>query len=260
MSELANKVILITGATSGIGRATALHFSALGAKVVAASRTPSAGVKLVAELTSKGAQARFIATDVTNKEQVRNMVNYAVSEFGRLDFAFNNAGIFAPEPRLHEHEDETWERVVSSNLKSIYTCMKYEIDAMISLSNDDTQSRVIVNNASIVGHRGSSASGVAYTAAKHGVIGLTRQVAVDYANDNIRVNAVSPGPTLTAATKSRLDAPQEEVNARLAALNPTGKLVDVEHIAKTVAFLCSPAAQMINGHDIPLDGGQLAKL
>jgi NAD(P)-dependent dehydrogenase (short-subunit alcohol dehydrogenase family) len=260
MSELRDKVILITGATSGIGRATALYFSVLGAKVVAAARTPSVGTELVAELTSKGAEARFIATDVTNDEQVRNMDDYAVSEFGRLDFAFNNAGIFAPETRLHEHEDDTWNSVISSNLKSIYTCMKYEIDAMLSLTSDDTQPRVIVNNASMVGHRGSSASGVAYTTAKHGIIGLTRQVAVDYAGDNIRVNAVSPGPTLTAATRPRLDAPQEEVNARLAALNPTGELVAVEHIAETVAFLCSPAAQMINGHDIPLDGGQLAKL
>ena len=138
--------------------------------------------------------------------------------------------------------------------------MKYEIDAMLSVANDDTPPRVIVNNTSIVGHRGSSASGVAYTTAKHDVIGLTRQVAVEYANKNIRVNTVSPGATLTAATRPRRDSVPEEVNPRLAILKSTGELVAVERIAKTAALLCSPAAQMINGHDIPLDGGQLAKL
>jgi NAD(P)-dependent dehydrogenase (short-subunit alcohol dehydrogenase family) len=138
--------------------------------------------------------------------------------------------------------------------------MKYEIDAMLSVANNDTPPRVIVNNASIVGHRGSSASGVAYTTAKHDVIGLTRQVAVEYANKNIRVNAVFPGATLTAATSPRRDAAPEKVNPRLSTLNPTGELVAVELMAKTAALLCSPAAQVINSHDIPPDGGQPPKL
>ena len=119
---------------------------------------------------------------------------------------------------------------------------------------------MIINNASIVGHRGSAASGLAYTAAKHGVIGLTRQAALSYVDQNIRINAVSPGPTLTAATSAGLSGSEEEVTARLTSLNPTGRTVPAEQIAKTVAFLCSSAASMINGHDIPLDGGQLAKL
>ncbi len=260
MSELKDKVIVITGATSGIGRATAVHFADLGANVIAAARTPDAGADLVAELSAKGTEARFIKTDVTIDEQVRDMVDYALSEFGRLDFAFNNAGIFVSEPPLHEHDSGTWDSVINANLKSIYTCMKYEIRAMLSFADNDESPCVIVNNASIVGHRGSTASGATYTAAKHGVIGLTRQAAVTYANSNIRINAVSPGPTLTAATRPRLNAPAGEVTARLSALNPTGELVPVIDIAKTVAFLCSPAARMINGHDIPLDGGQLAKL
>lgn len=111
-----------------------------------------------------------------------------------------------------------------------------------------------------MGHRGGNASGVSYTAAKHGVLGLTRQAAVNYARTSIRVNAVSPGPTLTAATAPRLELPPAERSEKLAALNPTGQLVLAEDIAKTVAFLCSPEAQMINGQDIVLDGGQLAKL
>ena len=264
MNELSNRVILITGATSGIGRATALHFATLGAKVVAAARTQRTGTELVAELQALGAEARFIATDVTDARQVERMVNYAITEFGQLDIAFNNAGIFIPEPPLHEHDDETWDKVINSNLKSIYYCMKHEIRVMLDQKTDNSSQvsshKVIINNASIIGHRGSAASGLAYTTAKHGVLGLTRQAALTYVDHNIRVNAVSPGPTLTAATRPRLDAPADEVKARLSALNPTGELVASEDIAETVAFLCTRAARMINGHDIPLDGGQLAKL
>lgn len=263
MHELSNKVILITGATSGIGRATAVHFAELGAKVVAAARTPRTGAELIAELQKLGAEARFIATDVTDARQVERMVNYAISEFGQLDIAFNNAGIFIPEAPLHEHDDETWDKVINSNLKSVYYCMKHEIRVMLEQADNSSHlssPKVIINNASIIGHRGSAASGLAYTTAKHGVLGLTRQAALTYVDKNIRVNAVSPGPTLTAATKPRLDGPADEVKARLSALNPTGELIPSEDIAATVAFLCTRAARMINGHDIPLDGGQLAKL
>ena len=257
MADYEGKVILITGATSGIGRATALHFAKLGCHILAAARTPRAGTELVAELESLGTRASFIPTDVTNTRQVEAMVDYAISEFGHLDFAFNNAGVFAPEPALHEHNDELWQQIIATNLTSIYTCMRAECAAML-----DSQPRdcVIVNNASIIGHRGSTASGIAYTTAKHGVIGLTRQAALNYVNRGIRVNAVSPGPTFTAATSPRLELPEDEAKARISALNPTGEMVPTEDIASMVAYLCSPAARMINGHDIPLDGGQLAKL
>jgi NAD(P)-dependent dehydrogenase (short-subunit alcohol dehydrogenase family) len=256
-SQFKGKVILITGATSGIGHAAALHFADLGCNVVAASRSADAGADLVKTLESLGTKAGFVQTDVTDSAQVKSMVDYAVSEFGHLDFAFNNAGIFVPEPELHEHGDALWHEIISTNLTSVYTCMRYECAAMLHTKGADC---VIVNNASIIGHRGSPASGIAYTTAKHGVIGLTRQAALDYVNRGIRVNAVSPGPTLTAATRSGLEGPQDEVNARLSTLNPTGKLVAAEDIASMVAYLCSPAASMINGHDIPLDGGQLARL
>lgn len=259
--DLAEKVILITGATSGIGRATATLFAELGACIVAVARSPRPGMALIAELEDLGSpEARFIATDVTIETQVEAMVDFTLSAFGRLDFAFNNAGIFIPESPFHEHHSDTWNRVISTNLSSVYTCMKYELTAMLSSIENGSTCGVIVNNASIIGHRGSAASGLAYTAAKHGVIGLTRQAAVTYADRSIRVNAVSPGPTLTAATRPRLEVSEEEAKARLATLNPTGELVPVEHIAENVAFLCTPAAAMINGQDIALDGGQLAKL
>jgi len=255
-----DRVILVTGATSGIGRATALLFAEIGAKVVATSRTPRAGTELVQEIRNAGGDAAFVPCDVTDAKQVQAAVTFAVDHFDRLDFAFNNAGIFLPESILHDHTEDIWDQVIATNLSSIYHCMKAEIIAMHETTMNHNVDCVIVNNASIVGHRGSAASGLAYTTAKHGVIGLTRQVAVTYAGERLRVNAVSPGPTLTNATSAGLDLPPDERREKLLGLNPTGQLVDVDEIASTVAFLCSDAARMINGQDIALDGGQLAKL
>lgn len=255
-----DRVILITGATSGIGRATALHCAGLGARVVATARSEERGQVLIEAIEAAGGEAIFVAADVRSDADVKAMVDAALSTYDRLDYAFNNAGTFGPEPAWHEYDDAHWDEVISINLTGVYRCMKYELDAMRTGSAADSRPRAIVNNASTVGHRGSGQSGPAYTAAKHGVIGLTRQAAIAYVKDNIRVNAVSPGPTLTEATAPLLERPADEVAALLAALNPTGQLVPVEEVARTVAFLCSDAASMINGHSIPIDGGQLALL
>ncbi|MBO6820984.1 MAG: SDR family oxidoreductase [Pseudomonadales bacterium] len=248
---------LITGATSGIGLATARYLASTGASLMLAARSLEAGENLVAEL-SQQVDVRFTSMDVTVESEVEALLGSVKSEFGKLDFAFNNAGVFRSESILHEHSSEVWDEVIDSNLKSVYFCMKHELRLMLETENNEH--RAIINNASVVGHRGGNASGVSYTAAKHGVLGLTRQAAVNYARTSIRVNAVSPGPTLTAATAPRLELPPAERSEKLGALNPTGQLVLAEDIAKTVAFLCSPEAQMINGQDIVLDGGQLAKL
>jgi len=252
--DLVDKVILITGATSGIGYATAKHFAALGARVVGTARQET---DLVAELTDAGASAALLLTaDMTREDEVRAAINDTLREFGQLHFAFNNAGIFLREAPLDEHATETWNEVIAANLTSIYYCMKHEISVM----RDAGMGGVVINNASIVGHRGSTASGIAYTTAKHGVIGMTRQAAITYAETGIRVNAVSPGPTLTPATSPGMALPKADAKAKINELNPTGLMVPIETIAATVAFLCSDQARGINGHDVPIDGGQLAKL
>ena len=149
-----------------------------------------------------------------------------------------------------------WNKIITANLTSIYYCMKHEIQAMQSKRTNG----VIINNASVVGHRGSNASGIAYTTAKHGVIGMTRQAAIAYATSGIRVNAVSPGPTLTPSTSPGMALPEAQAAAKISELNPTSQMAPIETIAATVGFLCSDLANGINGHDVPIDGGQLAKL
>lgn len=254
------RTILITGATSGIGRATALACAQAGANVVACGRRVDAGEALIKDIERSGGQATFIAADVTREEDVVAAVQGALECYGSLDFAFNNAGIFTAEPPLAQYDDELWHEHLAVGLTGVYRCMKHELGVMLGQSGDHF---AIVNNASTVGFRGSAASGAGYTAVKHGIIGLTRQAAVEYADTPVRINAVCPGPTLTEATApalARFGADVEARTAFLSGLNPTAELVDVDDIAQTVLFLCSRAGRMVNGHAIPLDGGQLAKL
>jgi NAD(P)-dependent dehydrogenase (short-subunit alcohol dehydrogenase family) len=258
MGEFSGKSVLVTGGTSGIGFAVARAFLREGASVVICGRSEDRGRFALNQLTDFGDEIKFLEADVRDESKVKRLLQYSLDSFDNLDFAFNNAGVFLHEPPFHEHNSEVWEEVISANLTGVYYCMKHEIIAMGRARPESH--RAIVNNASIVAHRGSQSSGLAYTAAKHGVLGLTKQAAINHVIDNIRVNAVSPGPTLTEATKAGLEGVPEEVQEKIKALNPAGTLVDEDEIAATVLFLCSGRATMINGHDIPLDGGQLAKL
>jgi NAD(P)-dependent dehydrogenase (short-subunit alcohol dehydrogenase family) len=258
MGEFSGKSVLVTGGTSGIGFAVARAFLREGASVVICGRSEERGRFALNQLTDFGDEIKFLEADVRDESKVKRLLQYSLDCFDNLDFAFNNAGVFLHEPPFHEHNSEVWEEVISANLTGVYYCMKHEIIAMGRARPESH--RAIVNNASIVAHRGSQSSGLAYTAAKHGVLGLTKQAAINHVIDNIRVNAVSPGPTLTEATKAGLEGVPEEVQEKIKALNPAGTLVDEDEIAATVLFLCSGSATMINGHDIPLDGGQLAKL
>ncbi len=258
MFDFDGKVALVTGATSGIGRAAAKAFASAGANVVFSARSDRVGSDLNKELSRLGVKSVYNICDVSVERDAAALVEIGKERFGKINFAFNNAGIFASESMLHEHATEQWDKILATNLTSVYFFMKHEIRAMLSRQSEEPA--VIVNNASIVAHRGSTASGVAYTVAKHGILGLTRQAAVAYVDDNIRCNSVSPGPTLTKATRLVLEGPPDEVKSFLSSVNPTSEAVDAEDIAATVLFLCSAQAIMINGHDIPIDGGQLSKL
>ena len=216
MFDFDGKVALVTGATSGIGRAAAKAFASAGANVVFSARSDRVGSDLKEELSRLGVKSVYNICDVSVERDAAALVEIGKERFGKINFAFNNAGIFASERMLHEHATEQWDKILATNLTSVYFFMKHEIRAM--LSRPIKEPAVIVNNASIVAHRGSTASGVAYTVAKHGILGLTRQAAVAYVDDNIRCNSVSPGPTLTKATRLVLEGPPDEVKfSRLSA-------------------------------------------
>ncbi len=253
---LEGRVALVTGATSGIGEATAVALAAAGARVVVGGRDRERGDAVVRRIDAAGGEAHFHPGDLRDARSVDLLVGAALDRFGRLDAAFNNAGIFDRSQSFHTYDDDAWGEMIAVNLSTVFRSMRAELNAMIA----GGRGGVIVNNASTVGHRGSERASPAYVAAKHAVIGLTRQAALEYVGHGIRVNAVSPGPTRTPVSAPLEAEGSDAVRRALASLNPTGRFVDADEVARTVVFLCSDAATMINGHDIPLDGGQLAKL
>jgi NAD(P)-dependent dehydrogenase (short-subunit alcohol dehydrogenase family) len=247
--DLDGKVVLITGAATGIGRATALAFAACGAKLVIGD-VSDAAAETVEEIKAGGGKALYLKTDVSDAASVQELVNAAVSTFGRLDAAFNNAGILPPTADFADMSEEDFDRVIRIDLKGVFLCMKYEIQAMLK-----TGGGAIVNTASVAGVVADP--GMApYAAAKHGVAGLTKAAALDYASRGIRVNAVAPGLVSTAMTKRWLADPA--FKEKLLSNSPMGRAAAPEEIAGTVLFLCSPAASFTNGAIIMVDGGQTA--
>ena len=172
-----------------------------------------------------------------------------------MDVAFNNAGIFDNSALFHEYKDEDWELMIASNLTSIFRCMKAELEVMIEQGEG-----VIINNASVVGHRATERATPGYVASKHGVIGLTRQAALQYANAGIRVNSISPGPTFTEIQQPLVDQGPDAVADHVGTLNPRAQFISPEEIADVVLFLAGSAPDMLTGQDIAIDGGQLYKL
>lgn len=251
--SLENKVALVTGAGSGIGRAAALAFAREGARVVVADVDEEGGAGTVGEIKASGGEAAFFRCDVTKGAEVEALVDGAVGAFGRLDCAFNNAGT---EGRTRTdtagYPEEDFDRVVAVNLKGVWLCMKHEIPRMLEGGGG-----AVVNMASVSGLVGFEGSGP-LVASKHGVVGLTRVAALEYAARGVRVNAVCPGVVWTPMV-GRATGESAEAQARFAAMEPIGRMGEPEEIAEAVVWLCSDAASFVTGAPIPVDGGFTAR-
>lgn len=247
--DYAGKTVLITGGSTGIGRSTALAFASHGANVVIGDIDPRAA-ETVAMIREQGGNALFVETNVAVADSVRALVAVAVAKYGRIDAAFNNAGILPPSAPLAEQSEDDFDRVIAVDLKGVFLCMKYEIEAMLASGGG-----AIVNTASVAGVVADP--GMApYVAAKHGVSGLTRAAALDYARLNIRVNALAPGLVRSPMTDRWLADPAF-VEA-LMANSPIGRPAEPEEMTGMVLFLCSDAASFTTGQVFLVDGGQTA--
>ena len=250
-----DKVVIVTGASSGIGKTTAERFAQRGASVVVAARRSEEGESVAKEIRKTGGEARFIRTDVSSEEDVQALVEQTVEAYGRLDCAFNNAGgaPTAPRGRIHEYPVDDWDAVVDVHLKGIFLCMKHEIRQMLEQGGG-----AIVNMSSIYGLSADRIAYPSYVASKHGVIGLTRSAAVQYARKNVRVNAVCPGVIRTPMLDRSLQI-NPEAEARYTALHPIGRLGEPEEVADSVIWLCSDQASFVTGHAMTIDGGATAE-
>jgi len=245
------KVAVITGGSSGIGRATAIAFAAEGARVAIGARRAAESEETIRQIQAQGGEAIFVQTDVKHADQVKNLMDTAVSRWQRLDYAFNNAGIGGPAfVAIPDYPEQAWDDVIDINLKGIFLAMKYEIPHMLKSGGG-----AIVNMSSVAGLIGGPV-GVAYYASKHGVIGATKAAAMEYAQKGIRVNAVCPAVIRTALSEGLFSSDQE---ARVLAMHPMGRFGTTEEVADAVVFLCSNKASYITGHALPVDAGLLAR-
>jgi len=251
MDSFAGKVALVTGAASGIGRSTALMFGTRGAKTVVADIAVSGGEETRSMIAQAGGEAIFVKADVAEPSEVEALVQATMTAFGRLDCAFNNAGTGGAWAKLADYTEEAWDQVIGLNLKGVWLCMKYEIKQMLAQRQGS-----IVNTASVAGLVGFKA-GPAYVASKHGVVGLTKAAALDYASVGIRVNAVCPGVIHTPMIDPFLEV-HPEMGAEYASMHPLKRLGEAEEIAEAVMWLSSDAASFVTGHCMAVDGGLTA--
>jgi len=247
--RLANKVALITGAGSGIGRASARAFTREGARVVVVDRDEAAGRATVEELTMQGATAVFVRADVSRGSDVQAMIALAEREFGALHVLFNNAGIFPDDDgSVIDTDEAVFDRVIAVNLKSVFLCCKYGIPALLRAGGGS-----VINTASFVAVMGAATSQSAYTASKGGVLALTREIAVEFARRGIRANALCPGPVNTPLLQALLADPARR--ARRMVHLPMGRLAEAAEIANAALFLASDESSYINGATFLVDGG-----
>lgn len=244
------KVAFVTGAANGIGRAAALAFSREGASVVVADISEQGNRDIARIIEEAGGRALAVRCDVTRADDVKTALDKVVEAFGRFDFAFNNAGVEQPIIPAADVTEEEWGRIIDIDLRGVFLCMKYEIPLMLKQGGGG----VIVNTSSGAGVKGFAGQ-AAYCAAKHGVIGLTKAAALDYAKSNVRVNAVCPG-IIETPMMDRFSGGTPEGRARVIAQEPVGRMGKPEEIGAAVVWLCSDSAAFVTGHALVVDGGQ----
>ncbi|MUL45226.1 glucose 1-dehydrogenase [Mycobacterium sp. CBMA293] len=249
MADLMGKVAMVTGGGSGIGEATAVALARAGAAVVIGGRDAGKGQRVVDAIRSDGGLAAFQATDVAKPGEVKALVARTVAEFGRLDIAHNNAGVDGAQVPLHLQDIDGASALFDVNIKGVFYCMKYEIEQMLK-----TGGGAIVNTSSIFGLNGYAGWSL-YTAAKHAVTGMTKAAALDYATQNIRINAVGPGPVETALLANGTGGDPHSY----AAFVPMGRIGQPDEIADAVVWLLSDEARYVTGHTLPVDGGVCAQ-
>jgi NAD(P)-dependent dehydrogenase (short-subunit alcohol dehydrogenase family) len=245
-----NQTILITGALTGIGRATAIAFAREGAKIVVSGRHEDKGRELVAELRGLGAEAEFIVADVRHEEDVKNLIEKTVKRFGRLDVAVNNAGTEGKVDPIIEQTAETYSQIFDTNVLGVMWCLKHEMRAM-----REQKAGSIVNMSSVAGHRGFSGASI-YVASKHAVEGLTKSAALEGVEFGIRVNSVAPGPIDTDMATRFTGTPENK--AAFISGVPLKRMGQPEEVAAAILFLASPKAAFITGTSIAVDGGIMA--
>jgi A-factor type gamma-butyrolactone 1'-reductase (1S-forming) len=256
MRRFEGRVVIVTGASSGIGEAAATQFGAQGAKVVVAARRVDKGEQVVRRIEEAGGEAVFMQTDVTRRAEVEALVERTVARYGRLDCAVNNAGISGPVlTPVADIEEEGWDTLMNTNLKAVWMCMKYEIRAMLQQPPPVRAS--IVNISSIYGFKASDLGHAPYCASKFALIGLSKSAAIDYAQQGIRVNVVAPGFTHSEMVDS---APVELLQTVALKYSAMNRLGEADETAEAITWLCSDAARFVNGAVLPVDGGDTARL
>jgi NAD(P)-dependent dehydrogenase (short-subunit alcohol dehydrogenase family) len=251
MKTFENKVVLITGGTSGIGRAAAVAFAKQGAKVVVSGRRVPEGDETVRRIKAAGGEGLFVQTDVTQVAQVKALVDQTVAKFGRLDVAFNNAGVEGTLAPIVEETEANYDLIFDANVKGVLFAMKYQIPAILKSGGGS-----IINNASVLGLVGT-ANFATYVASKHAVIGLTRSAALENAKLGVRINAVGPAVIQTEMYERAFAT--DEAKSFAAGLHPIGRIGQADEIAAAVLFLASPGASFIVGQTLAIDGGMTAQ-